>query len=196
MHDHHHQTPPEGRLDEILRVSAELFRAKGYHASSVRDIAKRVQVQPASIYYYFESKQSILVAIMEDAICRLLAGAEEARGENEHPVEQLRGALRQHVLLHATRPVEAMITDTEYQAVFEEIIAEGVARSVFNVSDQKLAVYSVLEMCTAVCFWFKPDGRLTAERVADEITTLALRVVGYFDPDACPTDSAPLRVPP
>ena len=54
--------------DEILDAAAQIFRVKGFHASSMQDIAQAVNLQKASLYHHVSSKQEILLALLDRAI--------------------------------------------------------------------------------------------------------------------------------
>jgi AcrR family transcriptional regulator len=184
------------RRVQIERLSAELFSENGYHATTMRDIAARVGVQPASLYYHFDTKQSILLSIMHDAMLALHHGMDEALSSSDDPVEQMRAAVIQHVRYHTESPIEAIIADTElralsgdqrreiqksrdtYQGKFEQILRSGAGSGVFSVPDEKLAVYSILEMCSGVSAWYRPDGRLTGAKVAEVLAELVLQLTG------------------
>jgi AcrR family transcriptional regulator len=186
----------EERRAQIERLSAELFSEKGYHATTMRDIATHVGVRTASLYYHFDTKQTILLSIMEATMASLHEGIDAALASSEDPIEQMREAVTQHVRYHAERPIEAIIGDTElrslsgedrsrmqqrrdaYQAKFEEIVRRGGAAGAFRVPDDKLAVYSVLNMCTGVAAWFRADGRLSVPEVAEVFAELVLQLLG------------------
>ncbi|MFD0854512.1 TetR/AcrR family transcriptional regulator, partial [Actinomadura adrarensis] len=56
----------------ILEAAIAVMTEKGYHGTSVRDIAVRAGLSPAALYYHFESKQDVLATIMERGIEELL----------------------------------------------------------------------------------------------------------------------------
>ncbi|MGB9586500.1 MAG: TetR/AcrR family transcriptional regulator, partial [Anaerolineales bacterium] len=60
--------------DDILDAAAQIFRQKGYHAASMQDIANAVQLQKASLYYHVNSKQEILLMILDRALDILING--------------------------------------------------------------------------------------------------------------------------
>jgi AcrR family transcriptional regulator len=62
----------------VLEVTSDLFRRNGYQATSMRDIAKAVGMKSGSLYYYHESKEALLAAILNDNIDATLAGLTQA----------------------------------------------------------------------------------------------------------------------
>src|SRR6478609_5401496 len=83
--------------DAILDAAAQLFRAQGFAATTVRDIARAADILPGSLHYRCASKEELLVALMERAIDRLMAGVLEAIVEGQDPVERMRLAIRAHL---------------------------------------------------------------------------------------------------
>ena len=175
---------------EIYSAAVRLFSGRGYHGTSLRSVAAAVGLQMSSLYYHYPSKQYLLFEIMNRTMQDLAAAVEEAVGESEGPQEKLRAAIRAHVLFHARRGMEAFIADAElrsleaetralsvkrrdrYQQIFEDILRDGAQQGVFDVPDVKLATYALMAMCTGVAVWFRPDGRVTLEEVADAYADL------------------------
>jgi hypothetical protein len=59
------------------------------------------------------------------------------------------------------------------------IISDGVSAGDFHVGSLALASFAILEMCLSIARWFRDDGDLTADQVADEYADFALRIAGY-----------------
>src|SRR5258707_12669599 len=83
--------------DFVLDAAARLFRQKGVDATTVRDVARAAGILPGSLHYRFASKEELLVALMERAIDRLMAGVLEAITEGQDPIERMRLAIRAHL---------------------------------------------------------------------------------------------------
>ena len=63
--------------EEILSAAAQIFSEKGFHATSMQDIAQAVNLQKASLYHHVSSKQQILVDVLDRALDMLIANMEE-----------------------------------------------------------------------------------------------------------------------
>jgi AcrR family transcriptional regulator len=59
---------PEERRKELIDTAEQLFIAKGYEQTAISDIVKKVNVSQGAFYYYFESKEDVLVAVMEKKV--------------------------------------------------------------------------------------------------------------------------------
>jgi len=169
----------------IKKASINLFYKKGYYAASMSAIANAAGIRKSSIYHHYATKEDILLDILRttmgdlrQALKMQLTGISGAR-------EKMEAMIRCHVLFHIQRKKEAIIADSElrglttrnyreiikmrddYQKIFQDVLKEGSAGGIIAASDTKLISYAVLSMCTAVCTWFKPSGRLSKEAVAD-----------------------------
>ncbi len=58
-------------LDDIVAAAAKVFRTKGYHAATVRDIADEVGILKGSLYHHFESKEALLYLVVKEPIAQM-----------------------------------------------------------------------------------------------------------------------------
>ena len=82
-----------GRKAQIIDVSTELFREKGYHATSLDDIADRIGFTKPAIYYYFKSKEDILFAIVDEIVDSGLERMEAVAATDLSPTEKMHDLL-------------------------------------------------------------------------------------------------------
>lgn len=176
--------------ERILAAAVQLFAQYGYHAATMRDIARISGIQAASIYYHYPSKQALLVEIMDTHMRNLNANLQRIMQESL-PIEQrLHEAIANHIRLHTTYKAEFFIIDTEIRALEEEqrgailtlrdqyeiqiqsLLQEGMEQGIFRQVDIKVASYALIAMCTEVATWFRPDGRLSVQQVIDLYTQM------------------------
>jgi AcrR family transcriptional regulator len=184
------QTDIRSVRERILAAAVQLFAQYGYHAATMRDIARISGIQAASIYHYYPSKQALLVEIMDTHMHNLNANLQRIVQECL-PIEQrLHEAIANHIRLHTTYKAEFFIIDTEIRALEEEqrgtilalrdqyerllqgLLEEGMEQGVFRRVDRKVASYALIAMCTEVATWFRPDGRLSVQQVIDLYTQM------------------------
>jgi AcrR family transcriptional regulator len=84
------------RRDELTRQAARLFAQKGYHGTSIGEIAEALGVQKGSLYAHIDSKQDLLYAMMVEGARAFHAGLDEIP-DDVRPVEKIRFALRSHL---------------------------------------------------------------------------------------------------
>jgi AcrR family transcriptional regulator len=185
------------RHEEILKTAAGVFAERGFHGASMRDIAARLGVRQAAIYYYFPSKTAILEAICREGITafveRLGAIASAAL-----PVEEkIRRAIRAHLepmieqrfYVHAflfqrrelpktaRRPLDAQAH--AYEALWRTLIEDGQrAGAIAKSLDPALTALAILGMCNTVARWSRNAGAFGLDRVADEFARFA--ALGLF----------------
>jgi TetR/AcrR family transcriptional regulator, cholesterol catabolism regulator len=185
----------EDRRSQILRIATELFREKGYHGTSLEDIADRVGFTKPAIYYYFDSKEDLFFAIVEGVVSRALERVERIRAQDLPPLERMHAILVENTrvvlehldentafynergLLSAER--ERMVRDIEraYTQVLRDTYIEGVASGDLLDVDPTVAVSTLLGATIWVYRWFRPGGRLSIEQVAEGVAELLLN--GY-----------------
>jgi len=184
-------------LHPILLHAMEAFNEQGYHGTSVRDIAGRVGVTVPALYYHYENKQALLATLLEtsikDVLDRCRAAAREA---GDDPLARFCGMVESIVLYMAHRQQLAFL-DTEIRSLepqnraryvalrdylehmLLDTVEAGRVQGVFTTPIPADAVRSVLVMCQGVANWFREDGPLTAEEVAERHVLLSLGTVGH-----------------
>lgn len=183
------------RRREIDDVASELFHANGYAATSVRDIARALDIQGASLYAHVASKEDVLFSIVDRAASAFERAADAASGETKtaDPLERLAALVEAHVDVVTSDPQRASVFVTEwrhlsperragiadrrdaYERRFRDVIIDGIAVGAFRASDTNLAATFILTALNGIAIWYRPDGRLSADRVADHYVDLALR---------------------
>src|SRR5919205_2352363 len=94
------------KLEFILRTSARVFAEKGFHSTSMRDIARATKVSLAGLYYYCESKDELLFLIQDNCFGRVLERLESRLKETTDPVERFRVVVENHLSFFAANMAE------------------------------------------------------------------------------------------
>lgn len=185
------------RRQEIDTVAGELFHAHGYPATSIRDIARALDMQGASLYAHVTSKEDLLWSIVDRAATAFEAGAEAALVESEagDAVDRLAAFVEAHVEVITADPERASVFVTEwrhcsephrqdiagrrdaYEGRLRSLIVDGIASGAFRSTDPAIAAVFLLAALNGIATWYRPAGRLSADRIADHFVDLALRSV-------------------
>ena len=188
------------RRQAIEDVASDLFREHGYAATSIRDIARALSVQGASLYAHVTSKEDVLWAIVERAAKRFEAAADRAElaAETHRPgdaAEAIAALVEAHVdvltedvdeaavFMHEWRSLgeqrrrEILERRDAYQARFRRHVEAGIAVGAFALTDPSIAASSILSAINGVAAWYDPNGRLPADRIADHLVDLVLRML-------------------
>jgi len=184
------------RRRAIEDVASELFRAHGYAATSVRDIARVLEIQGPSLYAHVTSKEDVLWAIVDRAASRFEAAAEAAtHTPGLDPAAAMAALVHAHVRVITEDVGAAAVFVHEWRALgpdrrsavlerrdayerrFREVIEAGIAGGDFEMTDPALAAKAVLSTLNGIPGWYRPGGRLPAGRVADHFVDLVLRML-------------------
>ena len=178
---------------DIIQAAAQIIREKGYHGTSMQDIADAVNLQKASLYHHVTSKQDILFAILEQALDMLISDMRAVVDSDLNPEEKLRLAMQVYmgrltedadlatVLLLEHRSLEDNLRTRHntrrdrYESLWREIIQDGVSRGVFRPVDITVATFAILGVQNWMITWFKSGGRLSALELSDHFSDLFLR---------------------
>jgi TetR/AcrR family transcriptional regulator, cholesterol catabolism regulator len=183
------------RRREIDDVASGLFHANGYAATSVRDIAKALDIQGASLYAHVAAKEDVLFSIIDRAATDFeeAATAADAETSSRDPVERLAALVEAHVDVVTSDPERASVFVTEwrhlspdrrrviaerrdaYEGRFRGTIDDGISVGAFRQTDPAIAATFILTALNGIATWYRPDGRLSADRVADHYVDLSLR---------------------
>src|SRR5579864_8515624 len=87
----------DNRRAQLLDAVARLFRERGFHATSMRDIAKAVGMLSGSIYYHFESKEEMLLAVYQEGKRRVAEAVDAAVTAESGPWQRLEAACAAHL---------------------------------------------------------------------------------------------------
>jgi AcrR family transcriptional regulator len=187
------------RRNELTRQAARLFAEKGYHGTSIGDLAQAMGVQKGSLYAHIESKQDLLYETMRDGAAAFHA-ALDAIPEGLPATEKLRLALRGHLrvvadqldvatvfvrewrYLEGERRGEILAERRRYEERIRELLREGRELSELRSDlDESAAALLLLSAANWAYTWLQP-GRDTAE-LADRFYALLINGMrGYATP--------------
>jgi AcrR family transcriptional regulator len=186
----------EALRQTVLKVAAELFAERGYAGTSLQDLADELGMSRPSLYYYFSSKEAILASLVEEVTVFSHRQSERVAANPEaDPDESLRLLVRNHAKWLLEHSVQFRVVDRSESELPEEtrevhnaakralledftrLIAHGIQVGHFRGVDPRVAAFAMLGMCSWTAWWFKPDGRQTADAIADMIADMALHSV-------------------
>jgi len=178
---------------DIVQAAAQIFRQKGYHATSMQDIADAVHLQKASLYHHVESKQEILVEILNHALDRVTTDITAVVDSDLSPTEKLRLALRAYTTILIEDRDLATVLLLEYRGLDPKLLARHIARrdqvdrlwrkivqsgidaGEFRSVDPTMTSLALLGVQNWMITWFHKDGRLTPTQASDGFADLFLK---------------------
>jgi AcrR family transcriptional regulator len=196
IQERHDDTAAVPREDQVRAAALRLFKEKGYPATSMRDIANAVGMNKGSLYSYIRSKEDLLIPVFDRAQGVLLAEIEQITADQSlTPTDRLRRAIHAHVAAVANNldvltvylsewrqlATESLATNRtqreRYAALFRRILEDGIASGEFRPMDTRIAMLGMIGMCNYLFRWYRPDGRLSPDQVADELIEMLMRGV-------------------
>lgn len=180
----------------VLNAAVATISARGYHGTSVRDIAVVAGVSPGTLYNYFGSKQTLLATLMCRAMDVLIEASRQAlRAASPHPAARLDALVDAHVRVHAVSGRESLIGNSELrsldskhlrqvigkrdeqQRLFDEVVADGVEQGLFQVADSRIAARYVVTACTAVAVWYRSQGGINVNELVRHYQNLSRQLL-------------------
>lgn len=192
---------PSRVRNTIMSKSRALFGKKGYHNTTVRDIATAYGCEPANIYNFFPSKEEILFEILGqemEAIIEPIQGILE--DDQTNPIELLKAIFETHgkVTLGKMRTSRVLFDASlrslnkihqrviiekrdEYDRILRHVIQRGIDSGVFEATNVKMASFAIASIIARARVWYKPKGDMSVEEIIDILFLFALKALGCTD---------------
>jgi AcrR family transcriptional regulator len=182
------------KLEFILRTAARVFAEKGFHSTSMRDIARATGVSLAGLYYYCKSKDELLFLIQDNCFGHVLARLEARLKETSDPVERFRLVVENHLSFFAANMAEMKVLSHEAESLAGEMYNKvsgkkqqytrkvrrilGEVQSQLGGARRKLdltvATYALFGMMNWIYNWYDPTGKLAVSELVENFTRLFL----------------------
>lgn len=179
---------------EILKTAARVFRAKGYHATRIQDVADALGMQKGSLYYYISTKEDLLKGLVEDILGQSVHLLNNIGNESLPPAQKLRLCIKAHLtlfhenidafgvfihedlqLINRTSHTDIFNLLRSYEEGWLAIFNEGIKRGEFYPDkDYKMVVKGLLGMLNWTYKWYHIREGLSIEHVGDVFTDLIL----------------------
>lgn len=174
------------RQTEIIRAAAKVFKAKGYHAATIQDIADEVGLLKGSLYHYVASKEELLYLVVKDPITRVYRKLEKIADGKGSAREKIVRAIAVHleafdshyphlfVYIREMDSLYARLKDKiaespkHYERLWHRILREGMkAGELRDDFDVKVVTYAILGAMNWMYKWYEQNGRLSIREVAN-----------------------------
>lgn len=213
----------EAKRNAVLSTAAQLFNEKGFHATSLDDIAARLHVTKPTLYYYVKNKDEILIACVRRGLEMMHEGIEQTRLAGGSAIEQLLACMRTYTRIvtldfgmcvirvgddelppRSRKELRRLKAGIDME--FRRLVAAGVAEGSIAPCDPKMTAFAIAGALSWIGRWYRPDGEYDHEQIAEQFATTLCRGVRLPAPRKKPsratagrassatTTSAPARV--
>lgn len=174
----------------ILKKAAQMFREKGFAATSMRDLAETVGIEAASLYNHIRSKNEMLEAICFDVANRFNAHMDEMEAGSQKSITKVETLLRFHIQQMIDHYEEVMVCDREwkhladpylsnfhnqrrtYRKRFAAIIEDGIKKNEIKKIDAPTAVLIMLHAVSGIESWHRSRAKITAQELEDNMVMI------------------------
>ena len=180
--------PRRSRRAQIDRTATALFRARGFAATSMRELATELGLEAGSLYSHIKSKEEILHRVCFGLAEEFFAGFDAATVAATTPIAaQLRQAIEAHVRVltrdsaasvvflhewrHLSEPAhtEFLALRDRYEGSFRQLIQHGIATGELHAPDAAFAALTLLASLNWLPAWYRPDGKLAPDEIAHRL---------------------------
>ncbi|WP_077302038.1 TetR/AcrR family transcriptional regulator [Virgibacillus pantothenticus] len=183
------------KKEEIIRMAIHVLSEKGYHGTTMEEIATNLLMTKGTVYYYFKDKQELLYQSQIMLLNRSLQQIQEIKQQQIPVEEKLRKSIIAHIvyLLEERSGFELMlkperIFSSEQLAVifklrdtygefFDQMITEGIEANVFHAADVKVVRNIILGAMNWVTQWYAEDGQKSRNELAEDIAVYLQRIL-------------------
>ncbi len=187
----------DASVTPILRAALNCFVESGYHGTTIRNLAAAAGLSVPGLYHHYDSKHSILVALMTSAMTDLYSRSSAALDDAGDSIpERFESLIECLVLFHAHRAQLAFIAASELrslepvaraglvaardrqQRLLDDVVDAGIAEGIFVAERPRDASRAIVTMCSGVAQWYHPGGSLSPEDLSREYVGYSLRLLG------------------
>ncbi len=186
--------PYDARLEHLLTTAARVFAAKGYHPTTMRDLARATGMSLAGMYHYVSGKDELLFLVQQRCFTRVLDGAARAVADAADPSERVVHFIRHHVTFFAEHMSEMKVLSHEAECLTDARRAEvdrlkrryvellrGLIASLEphgnGRRDPSVTAYALFGMMNWIYNWYDPGGSIPPRALADHFSGVFLHGV-------------------
>jgi TetR/AcrR family transcriptional regulator, cholesterol catabolism regulator len=187
------ETVKKSRRDYILEEAAHLFKERGYAATTMRDLAEKLDIKAASLYNHIASKEEILIEICFTFAQEYISQLNKIEKLSVLASSKIEAVIDLHVSLSTQDAAAIIITNYEwkhlpereltefkalrrqYEKQFLSIITEGVESGVLRPIDPQVVMFTILSALRWIPFWYREERGVSPDDLKKNIKTLILK---------------------
>jgi AcrR family transcriptional regulator len=178
-----------GKREAVLRMAAQVFNERGFAASTLDEVAERLNITKPTLYYYVSSKDEILYECVRMGLTLLQEAIQLAGASGGSALDKLVVAMRKYaeivtmdfgmcvirvgedpLPLQSQRQLRRMKSAIDQE--FRELIRQGVEEGSIRSCDPKITAFALAGALSWIGRWYQPGGELTPSQIADHCVAL------------------------
>ncbi|MCP4717986.1 MAG: TetR/AcrR family transcriptional regulator [Desulfobacteraceae bacterium] len=193
--------------EKLVQVAIELFSTRGFKGTSIRDIAKAMDMSISNIYHYFGNKEGLLLAVLEHSSKGLVEKLGAISQMDLDPLERFKLLIKTHIQLSEFYKKEIKIffldeehlspegtkinnqTQTDILQIHSKALNDLKKAGHLRCKSTTIAAFNILGIINWQLRWYRTDGSFSLEEVAGEILSFILHGILGDDPADTKTDS-------
>jgi len=183
------------KKQEILEAAARLFRDRGYTATSMRDLAKEVQLKASSLYNHIDSKEDILQAICFSTASKFMSAIKQIEKQPGTSLDKVKALVNLHAEVaaidltsiaslndewrHLPEPYlsQFLYLRRDYERRFVGILEKGMEEDSIRVLDPRVLFYTILSSVRWLYDWRHKHPQGQSKQLPQQITEILLQGV-------------------
>jgi AcrR family transcriptional regulator len=175
----------------VLRTAARMFNEKGFHATSLDEVAEALHVSKPTVYYYVKSKDEILFECVRLGLEMVVRAADDVARAGGSAREKLIAVMRKYAEIvtmdfgmclirvgEDPLPSESRARLRSLKAKidlqFRTLVQEGVAEGAFAACDPKITAFGIAGTLSWIARWYDPHGPMSADEIAERCIALLM----------------------
>jgi AcrR family transcriptional regulator len=177
------------KRNAVLRTAVQMFNERGFHATSLEDVATSLGVSKPTIYHYLGNKDQVLLECVTIGLNQLLEAVELTRAEPGKGIDRLQNFLRRYAEINMDDFGRCVIRTGEealspdsirrfrdlkrgIDTAMRTLIDEGIADGSIAPVDSKLLAFALAGALNWPARWYDPEGDRSARELAEKMVTL------------------------
>lgn len=172
------------KREAVLHTAVQSFNEKGFHATSLDEVAVALNVTKPTIYHYFSSKDEILFECVRLGLNGILEAAEAVEKSGGSGLERLKALMRDYAVIMTkdfgmcvTRTADHELSDEsrarfralkrEIDAAVRRVVEAGIKDGSISPADPRLVTFTITGALNWIARWYDPKGALRPEEIAE-----------------------------
>lgn len=184
----------QDRRKELVAVAAKLFAEKGFHGTSMDDIARELGILKGSLYYWIDSKESLLGEVLEGSIRETIVETREIADRDLPAAERLQQMIHTHIRSWILNPNNFNVfifewrwleperlesyhrENNELEDTYKRVLRDGIASGEFAIGEREVsvAVNGIFGTMNWFPRWYKEGGWATHEEIAEILARMLI----------------------